>query len=49
MTYKLPFFIYTGGGVIDTDKRIEIENSYKSNGLNAVLAKVMSIEDAKLY
>ncbi len=24
-------------------------NSYKSNGLNAVLAKVMSIEDAKLY
>lgn len=32
MTYKLPFYIYTGGGVINTEKRIEIEGGYKSKG-----------------
>lgn len=42
MTYKLPFFIYTGGGVIDTDKRIEIENSYKTSG-NFYFAYVSSL------
>lgn len=30
--YPLPFYIYSGGGTIDVDDKIEITNSYKSKG-----------------
>jgi len=30
--YPLPYYIYNGGGTINVDKRIEIENSYKDKG-----------------
>ncbi len=30
--YPLPFYIYSGGGTIDVDDKIEIANSYKSKG-----------------
>ena len=32
MFYPLPYYIYSGGGLIDVDKRIEIENSTESKG-----------------
>ncbi|MEG1350880.1 MAG: S16 family serine protease [Bacilli bacterium] len=31
-TVKLPYIILTGGGIIDTTNRIDIENKYKSKG-----------------
>lgn len=30
--YRLPYNIYTGGGILDIASRIEIENSYKEKG-----------------
>jgi len=42
MTYRLPFYIYTGGGVINTSKRVIIEDSFKSNG-NFYFAYVSSL------
>ena len=32
MTYNVPFLIETGGGTIDLDSRIELENAYESKG-----------------
>ena len=32
ITYPLPYYIYNGGGIINVDNRIKIENSYKSKG-----------------
>ena len=32
MTYNVPYFIETGGGIIDLDSRIEIVNAYESEG-----------------
>ena len=32
MTYPLPYYIYTGGGIIDVDDKIEVENSSNSKG-----------------
>lgn len=32
LLYPLPYYIYNGGGIIDVDKRIEIENEYDSEG-----------------
>lgn len=32
MLYPLPYYIYTGGGMIDIDDKIEIENSTDSTG-----------------
>lgn len=32
MTYKLPFYIYTGGGIINIDKKVEINEKIKSKG-----------------
>jgi len=31
-TYKLPYYIYTGGGVINTSNKIKIEDEYKIDG-----------------
>lgn len=31
-TYKLPYYIYTGGGVIDTSDKIKIQDEYKIDG-----------------
>lgn len=30
--YPLPYYIYSGGGVIDVESKIEVSNSYKSKG-----------------
>ena len=32
LTYKLPYYIHTGGGVINTNDKISIDNEYKSDG-----------------
>lgn len=32
MTYPLPYYIYTGGGIIDVNDKIEIEDATISNG-----------------
>lgn len=32
LTYPLPYYISTGGGVIDTTDRVEVENEYESKG-----------------
>ncbi len=32
LTYPLPFYIYTGGGAIDTSSRVKIEGETKSEG-----------------
>lgn len=32
MTYPLPFYIYTGGGIIDVNDKIKIEKASKSDG-----------------
>lgn len=42
MTYRLPFYIHIGGGVINTEERVKIENSYKSEG-NFYFAYVSSL------
>lgn len=31
-TYRLPYYVYTGGGVINTNDKIKINNEYKSSG-----------------
>ena len=31
-TYSLPYYIYTGGGIIDTNDKINIKDEYKSSG-----------------
>lgn len=31
-TYKLPYYIHTGGGVINTNDKVKIESEYKSEG-----------------
>lgn len=32
MTYPLPYYIYTGGGIINVDDKIKVEDASKSNG-----------------
>lgn len=32
LTYPLPYYIYNGGGTIDVNTRVEIENGYESKG-----------------
>lgn len=32
MTFPLPYYIYTGGGIINIDDKIEVENASKSKG-----------------
>lgn len=32
MTYPLPYYIYTGGGIINVDDKIEVENASSSDG-----------------
>lgn len=32
MTYPLPYYIYNGGGTIDVNSRVEVENSSESKG-----------------
>lgn len=32
LTFQLPYYIYTGGGCIQTDRRVEIENAYDTKG-----------------
>ncbi len=32
LTYPLPFYIYTGGGLIDTENRVEIEGEEQTEG-----------------
>lgn len=31
-TYQLPFYIITGGGVIDSTERVDVENAYQEDG-----------------
>lgn len=32
VTYKLPYYIHTGGGIINTNDKVKIESEYKSEG-----------------
>ena len=32
LLYPLPYYIYNGGGIINVDERVEIDNNYKSKG-----------------